>query len=216
MSKLNMEVIEEAVTRIIKLSQEKNRNFLETVELQIGLKNYDPSKDKRFQGVLICPNPCKSKLSVCVLGDQIHVDACEAAGVPNMGQEDMKALKKDKVKVKELAGKYDAFLASESIIRRIPRLLGPGLNKAGKFPGVLRTDEDVAKKIDEMKRTIKFQLKKVTCLSTSIGIANQAVPDIMNNIVLALNFLVSLLKKNWQNLKSVHIKTTMGPPERIF
>lgn len=28
----------------------KKRNFLETVELQIGLKNYDPQRDKRFSG----------------------------------------------------------------------------------------------------------------------------------------------------------------------
>ena len=26
----------------------KKRNFIETVELQIGLKNYDPQRDKRF------------------------------------------------------------------------------------------------------------------------------------------------------------------------
>jgi len=28
----------------------KKRNFVETVELQIALKNYDPQKDKRFSG----------------------------------------------------------------------------------------------------------------------------------------------------------------------
>lgn len=27
---------------------EKKRNFVETVELQVGLKNYDPQRDKRF------------------------------------------------------------------------------------------------------------------------------------------------------------------------
>jgi large subunit ribosomal protein L10Ae len=26
----------------------KKRNFVETIELQIGLKNYDPQRDKRF------------------------------------------------------------------------------------------------------------------------------------------------------------------------
>jgi large subunit ribosomal protein L10Ae len=38
-------------------------------------------------------------------------------------------LNKNKKLVKKLAKKYDAFLASEALIRQIPRLLGPGLSK---------------------------------------------------------------------------------------
>ena len=30
----------------------KKRKFMETIDLQIGLKNYDPSKDKRFSGTV--------------------------------------------------------------------------------------------------------------------------------------------------------------------
>ena len=33
---------------------EKKRNFVETIELQIGLKNYDPQRDKRFSGTVKC------------------------------------------------------------------------------------------------------------------------------------------------------------------
>ena len=36
-----------------------------------------------------------------------------------------------KKKVKGLAKKYDAFLASDTLIKRIPRLMGPGLKKVG-------------------------------------------------------------------------------------
>lgn len=59
------------------------------------------------------------------------------------------------------AKKYDAFLASDALIKQIPRLLGPGLNKAGKFPGLLSHQESMLMKIDEVKATIKFQMKKV-------------------------------------------------------
>ena len=59
------------------------------------------------------------------------------------------------------AKKYDAFLASDALIKQIPRLLGPGLNKAGKFPGLLSHTESMLQKIDEVKSTIKFQMKKV-------------------------------------------------------
>jgi len=45
-----------AVTELLEYSNEtKKRNFLETVELQIGLKNYDPQRDKRFSGTVKLP-----------------------------------------------------------------------------------------------------------------------------------------------------------------
>jgi large subunit ribosomal protein L10Ae len=48
-----------------------------------------------------------------------------------MDVESLKKMNKNKKLVKKLAKKYHAFLASEAIIKQIPRLLGPGLNKAG-------------------------------------------------------------------------------------
>ena len=40
--------------------------------------------------------------------------------------------------------------------------------------------------------------------------------DLYANITLAVNFLVSLLKKNWQNVRALYIKSTMGPSFRIY
>ena len=57
----------------------------------------------------------------------------EKIGLDYMDVEALKKMNKNKKLVKKLAKKYHAFLASEAIIKQIPRLLGPGLNKAGKF-----------------------------------------------------------------------------------
>ena len=114
------------------------------------------------------------------------------------------------------AKKYQLFLASESLIKQIPRLLGPGLNKAGKFPTLVQQSEDLSTKVDEVKATIKFQLKKVLCLNVAVGHCGMAQSEIMENIKLAINFLISLLKKNWQNVKVLNIKSTMGKPVRLF
>lgn len=46
-----------------------------------------------------------------------------------MSVEDLKKLNKNKKLIKKLARKYDAFIASDSLIKQIPRLLGPGLSK---------------------------------------------------------------------------------------
>jgi ribosomal protein L1 len=106
----------------------------------------------------------RPKFSVCVFGDQQHCDEAKAKGVPFMSAEDLKKLNKQKKLVKKLAKKYDAFLASESLIKQIPRLLGPGLNKAGKFPALLTHADDMEAKIADLQCTIKFQMKKVRAL----------------------------------------------------
>jgi large subunit ribosomal protein L10Ae len=49
---VSRETLYECVEALLKHSLEKKKNFLETVELQIGLKNYDPQKDKRFSGTV--------------------------------------------------------------------------------------------------------------------------------------------------------------------
>ena len=128
----------------------------------------------------------------------------------------MKKFNKNKKLIKKFAKKYDNFLASGALIKQIPRILGPGLNKAGKFPSLLDENDNVQEKIDTIKATIKFQMKKVMCMSLAVANVTMAVPDIALNVQLAVNFLVSLLKKNWQNIKVLYIKSTMGPPFQIF
>jgi ribosomal protein L1 len=41
-----------------------------------------------------------------------------------MSADDLKKLNKNKKLIKKLARKYDAFVASDSLIKQIPRLLG--------------------------------------------------------------------------------------------
>merc|ERR1712121_428775 len=190
----------------------KRRKFVETVELQISLKNYDPQKDKRFSGTVRLKSLPRPKFSVCVLGDQQHCDEAKAAELPHMDIEALKKLNKDKKLVKKLAKKNDAFLASESLIKQIPRLLGPGLNKAGKFPTLLTHNDNMEAKILDLSSTIKFQMKKVLCLNVAVGNVSMSEEELVYNIHLSINFLVSLLKKHWQNVRSLYIKSTMGAP----
>ena len=76
--------------------------------------------------------------------------------------------------------------------------------------------EDLSTKVDDIKATIKFQLKKVLCLNVAVGHCGMETQEVVDNLKLAINFLVSLLKKNWQNVKVLYIKSTMGKPQRLF
>jgi large subunit ribosomal protein L10Ae len=52
MSKLAVSSVRASIKDLLAQSQEKPRKFVETIELQIGLKNYDPQRDKRFSGTV--------------------------------------------------------------------------------------------------------------------------------------------------------------------
>ena len=98
--------------------------------------------------------------------------------------------------VKGLAKKYDAILASDTLIKQIPRLLGPGLNKVGSniyeaiIAGIIALyrvisilmqflagrkvpltgdSDNLNVKVLDLKSTIKFKMKKVVILFSSEG-----------------------------------------------
>jgi large subunit ribosomal protein L10Ae len=85
-------------------------------------------------------------MSICILADAADIDRAKQIELEYMSVDDLKKygdylaslvsgidcdrrLNKNKKLVKKLAKKYDAFLASEALIKQIPRLLGPGLSK---------------------------------------------------------------------------------------
>ena len=59
-------------------------------------------------------------------------------------------------------------------------------------------------------------MKKVLCMGTAIGTVQMEPEQIRQNVNMSINFLVSLLKKGWQNIKSLTIKTSMGKPFRVY
>jgi len=195
---------------------DKKRNFVETVELQIGLKNLDPTRDKKFNGAVVLPFKVKTKMSFIVIGDQKHVDEATEKGIPFIDSVGLQKFKKDKKKIKKWAKSYDALLASDSLVRQIPRLAGPQLNKMGKFPSPASHDTPLPEKIEELQRTVRFQMRKVLCLGTAVGTMALTEDQVQQNVTLAINTLVGLLKKGWQNVKSLHLKSSMGPVFRIY
>jgi large subunit ribosomal protein L10Ae len=218
MSKIPAEKMKIAITQM--LANRKPRKFVETVDLQIGLKDYDPNKDKRFAGTVRLPYVPRPRLRVCVIADAAHIDKCREAGIDFIDADTLKkkidpADKKGK-ELKKFARKYRMFFVSESLARQLPKLGGPFLTKWGKFPSVIQTNDDVRAKVEEGLATVKFQLKKVLCLGVAVANCGMQEEQIRQNLNMSINYLVSLLKKNWNNVKSLFIRSTMGKPVKLY
>ena len=136
--------IAEGLTAILK--DKKVRKFTESVELQVGLKDYDPQKDKRFAGTVRLPHIPRPGLKICLIGDAKHIDIVKAQNI-NVDVVDFEFLKtfnKDKKLVKGWAKKYALLLASDTVLKKVPVVVGPILNRINRFPSVVSHNTPLA------------------------------------------------------------------------
>jgi len=198
-------------------TQMKQRKFNETIELQISLKDYDPMKDKRFVGSVRLPNVPRPALKICLIADARHEAEAKKDNldIDVTSLDELKKFNKDKKLVKKWAKKYSLLLASDTVLKKVPVVVGPILTRINRFPTVVGK-ESLKVKILDTRASVKFQLKKVTCLATAVGHAQMTDEELKSNIMMSLNFLASLLKKGWHNIKTVHIKSTMSPSVKLL
>lgn len=95
-----MPSVRQSVHTLLEGSKEKKRNFIETIELQIGLKNYDPQRDKRFSGTIKLPNLPRPRMSICILADAADIDRAKLVDLEYQSVDDLKKLNKNKKLVK--------------------------------------------------------------------------------------------------------------------
>lgn len=196
----------------------KERKFRETVELQLSLKDYDPQKDKRFVGSVRLPNVPRPNLKLCIIADAKHEEEIKKNNVDieYTSLDNLKKFNKDKKLIKKWAKSYSILLASDSVLKKVPVVCGPILNRIQRFPQVVSHNEPLAAKVEDFRASVKFQLKKVTCLATAVGNVEMTDDELKTNILMSLNFLASLLKRGWHNIKTITIKSTMGKPVKLL
>lgn len=218
-AKVTRAMVLESVQEMRKITKE--RKFTQTVELQLGLKDYDPQKDKRFVGTVRLPNMPRPNLKICLIADEKHraeavKDMEHLGNLTVTSLDELKKFNKDKKLVKKWAKKFDLLLASDTVLKRVPVVVGPILNRIQMFPTVVAKNQPLTTTIADTRSSVKFQLRKVTNMGCAVGRADMEDEELQANIMMSLNFLVSMLKKGWHNLKSVYIKCSMGKSVRLI
>lgn len=214
MNKLTNEQIKKAIEDA--LANRKQRKFTETVDLQVMLRDYDPEKEKRFNSSTTLNYNCRSHLKVCVVGVIQHVEQAKEAGLDGVLVDDLKKFNNEGKLIKKWARKYDVLLVSESQNKNVTKLIGRYITSIGKLPITLSERENVRDKVAELMRTIRFRVKKFPWLAQGVGVDTLTSEELRQNVTKSINFLVSLVPKGWQNIKTIHVKTTMGKAIRLY
>ncbi len=204
--------IETAVTRA--LEESPDRNFTETVDLAINLRDLDLNEpSNRVDESVVLPSGTGQDTQIVVIAEGETAVRAEEVADQVLSGDDVADLDDDEAK--DLADETDFFIAEEEMMQDIARHLGTILGPRGKMPDPLSPDDDVVETVNRMKNTVQLRSRDRRTFHTRVGAEDMNAEEIADNIDVILRRLHADLEKGPQNIDSVYVKTTMGPSVEV-
>jgi large subunit ribosomal protein L1 len=206
--------IEEAVTRALEEAPE--RNFRETVDLAINLRDLDLNDpNNRVDESIVLPRGTGQETSIVVFATGETALRAEDVADQVMDGDDLEELGDDTDAAKDLADATDFFVAEANMMQDIGRYLGTVLGPRGKMPTPLQPDDDVVETVNRMKNTVQVRSRDRRTFHTRVGAEDMSAADIADNIDVIVRRLEADLEKGPQNIDGIYVKTTMGPSQEV-
>ncbi len=195
----------------------KKRNFVETVELAINLKDVDLSVPKnRITEDVILPNGRGKAVRICVIGGgELALKAKDVADLV-ITPEELQTIADDKKQAKKIANSTNYFIAEAPLMAVVGKRLGTVLGPRGKMPKPIPPGADPTGMVESLRKTVSVRTKDRITFHAPVGTVEMPVEQIAENIDALLKRIELKLEKGRMNIESSYVKTTMGPSERLI
>lgn len=194
------------------------RKFSESVDLTINLKNIDMAQPKnRIDETILLPHGTGKPVGIAVLGKGDIITQAREAGVDLIiGPEEIERLGGEPREARQVAGKYRFFLAETGVMPQVGRFLGPRLGPRGRMPTPIPSGTDIRPIVERLRKSVKVRTKDKRTFHVKVGSTGMLPEHIAENIDAVLKKIEGTLEQGAMNIKSVYVKTTMGPAERLM
>ncbi|MCE7747904.1 MAG: 50S ribosomal protein L1 [Candidatus Heimdallarchaeota archaeon] len=193
------------------------RKFVESVDIAINFKDInlqDPSK--RFQMDVRLPHPLEKDVKICVLGEGSHLVDAESAGAARIiNKDELDNISREPKIAKKLAQQYDFFIATASLMPTIGRSLGKFLGPRGKMPRPLPPTAPIKPLINDFQTTIQIRLRQSPVIHARIATIAMENDSIVENALTVVRNIENRLEKGENNIRTIYIKSTMGPAIKV-
>ncbi|WP_297063253.1 50S ribosomal protein L1 [Thermococcus sp.] len=206
-----VEAVKEAKARA------KPRNFTQTVEIAVNLKDIDLRKpENRFKLEVVLPHGRGKEPKIAVIADGAVAEAAKKLGLDVISGEQLEEIAKSPREARKLAKRYDFFIAAAPLMPKIGKYLGRYLGPRNKMPQVVPpTMTNLEPIVNKLKRTVRIQLKNNPVVHAPIGTEDMDDEKLAENAEAVLNAIINKLERGENQVKSVYVKTTMGPAVKV-
>jgi len=204
---------EEAVEQAVEEAEE--RGFTESVDLIFNFRDVDLSDpNNRFNEDIKLPYQADEEIKVAVIGDSVTNQADNAdKKISEQELEDEYFDNPDNAK--DLAEEYTFLLAEAPLMPKIGSQLGQVLGPRNMMPDPVQPGEDPSEDIEDLRNTVTLRLKQDPLMQVKIGNEEQDLENVAMNAGTIYEFVTGEMPKGDNNLKSVIVKTTMGPTVEV-
>ncbi|MCU0632794.1 MAG: 50S ribosomal protein L1 [Methanolinea sp.] len=207
------------IVEAVKTAIEKapTRKFSESVDITVNLKNIDMAQPKnRIDETILLPHGTGRKVGIAVLGKGDLITKAREAGVDLViGPEEIERLGGAPREARTVASSYRFFLAETSVMPQVGRFLGPRLGPRGRMPTPIPAGTDIKPMVERLRNSVKIRTKDKKTFHVKVGSTGMPPEQIAENIDSVLRRVESVLEQGSMNIRSVYVKTTMGPAARL-
>ena len=199
------------------LEKAPKRKFSESIDITINLKNIDMAQPKnRIDETILLPNGTGENIGICVLGKGDIVTQAKDAKVDLiLGPEEIERLGGAPREARKIAEQYRFFLAETGVMPQVGRFLGPRLGPRGRMPMPITGGTDIRPIVERLRNSVKIRTKDKTVFSSKVGTTAMKPEQVAENIETIVKRIESVLEQGPLNVRSIFVKTTMGPAVRL-
>lgn len=210
--------MEEKISEAIKNAVEgaPERKFVESLDIAFTIRDVDlKNPNNRIQEEIRLPSGRGKELKIAMFAASDAAQKAKAAGIHVIDPSEIEELGKNKGTAKKLANSYDFFLAEVPHMGLIGRYLGVVLGPRGKMPRPVPPVLDPAVIANGLMSTTIIKSRDKVTFQASFGTRAQSHEELLKNAMEVYNRVTSKLERGIGNIRSLYIKTSMGPATRI-
>ncbi|AXV39637.1 50S ribosomal protein L1 [Methanobacterium sp. BAmetb5] len=198
--------------------ESKPRNFTQSIDVVITIKDLDVKKpENRIDEEVLLPNGRGKDVKIAFIADgELALLAKNAGANMVINKGELEEMGKDRKGAKKIANRHDFFVAQADMMPLVGRFLGPVLGPRKKMPKPVPATAKPEPIMERLKSTVKVRIKDQPVIQALVGTQDMDDELIAANIDAVLAVLDQKLEKGRNQIKSMYVKTTMGPVVRVI
>ena len=208
------EKIKQAITDA--LANAPERKFVEAVDISFTIKDVDlKNPNNRIKEEVRLPSGRGKEMRIAMFAAGEAATKAKSAGITVFTPQEIEDFGSKKGKAKKMANSFDFFLSEVPHMGLIGRYLGVVLGPRGKMPRPVPPTLDPAIIATGLQSTVVVKSADKMTFHVAIGTAKQSQEELSANAMEVYNRVISKLERGIGNIRSLYIKTSMGPAQSV-